>query len=303
MKKEDSVSISAQIGAYIAKTAPSVRYTLDELAAARATFSEEDLLEMQEIGLYDGDFEKFYVIREFLSEIGLGDVADGEYILGIFQNAKKLDSREFTADPYMTILRSLPAKCGKFTLLPSFYDKGEILCYDMPDFSGELVLPRLAFFTKRVAFPTLYENERPWMSICPSEINSMREAIKEAHGKVLVLGLGLGYYAWSVSQLPEVESVTVVELSGEVIKLFRENIEPRLDFSGKLSIVQSDAIRYLEGVKAGDYDFCFADIWEGAVDGAGWYRKIRPHDIRLSGTEFAYWIEDTILAYLASGDD
>ena len=35
MTKDESISISAQIGAYIAKNAPTVQYTLDELAAAR----------------------------------------------------------------------------------------------------------------------------------------------------------------------------------------------------------------------------------------------------------------------------
>lgn len=301
MTREDSISISAKLSAYIAKNAPRVCYTLDELAGARAEFGEEDLAEMAELGLYDGDFEKFYVIREFLQDIGLGDVADGEYILRVFENAKKLDARAFVREPYMAILGSMPRRAGSCMLMPSAYEAGEIFCYDMPDFTRELVVPKLAFFTKRVMFPTLYENETPWMSVCPSEINSMRDAIDAAKGKVLVLGLGLGYYAHAIAQKDEVESVTVVELSGEVIELFRQAIEPKLDFGGKLTVVESDAIAYLAATARGQFDFCFADIWEGAVDGAKWYKKILPHADRLVGTEFFYWIEDAILAYLADG--
>lgn len=298
MTKEESIAISAKISAYIAENAPIVRYTLDELAEARGQFGEEDLMEMAELGLYDGDFEKFYVIREFLSDIGLGDVADGEYILRVFEKAKKLDAREFTSEPYMAILGGMPMRSGNSMLMPSAYEAGEILCYDMPDFSEELVVPRLAFFTKRVLFPTLYEKETPWMSVCPSEINSMREAIASARGRVLVLGLGLGYYAHAIAEKREVESVTVVELSREVIDLFERAIQPKLDFHGKLTLVQSDAIEFLRKTKVGEFDFCFADIWEGALDGAKWYKEILPHASRLKGTEFAYWIEDAILAYL-----
>ena len=298
MTKDESISISAQIGAYIAKNAPTVQYTLDELAAARDEFCEDDLREMQELGLYDGDFEKFYVIREFLSEIGLGDVADGEYILRVFEKAKKLEAREFIDNPYMAILGGMPTRSGSCMLMPSAYNKGEILCYDAPDFSEDLVVPKLAFFTKRVLFPSLYENDLPWMSICPSEINSMRAPAAAAHGKVLVLGLGLGYYAYTVAQMACVDSVTVIELSGEVIDLFQRTIEPKLDFKDKLTIVQGDAIDYLAKISDGDFDFCFADIWEGAIDGAKWYKKILPHEKRLKHTEFTYWIEDAILAYL-----
>ncbi len=298
MTKDESVAISAKLSAYIAEHAPIVRYTLDELAEARASFAEEDLLEMGELGLYDGDFEKFYVIREFLSEIGLGDVADGEYILRVFEKAKKLDAREFTHNPYMAILGGMPLRSGDCMLMPSAYEAGEILCYDMPDFSEELVVPRLAFFTKRVLFPTLYEKDTPWMSVCPSEINSMQEAIAQAKGRVLVLGLGLGYYAHAVAEKESVESVTVVELSREVIDLFDRAVLPKLDFHGKLTVVQSDAIEYLAKTELGAFDFCFADIWEGALDGARWYKQILPHASRLKTTEFAYWIEDAILAYL-----
>ena len=298
MTKEESIALSAKISAYIAENAPTVRYTIDELAEARSCFGEEDLAEMREIGLYDGDFEKFYIIREFLTSIGVGDHADGEYLLRIFENAKRLDAKAFTADPFMAILGGAPFREGSCMLMPSAYEANEILCYDAPDFSGDLVLPKLGFFDKRVLFPTLYENDTPWMSVCPSEVNSMAEAIARAKGRVLVLGLGLGYYAHAVAQMDAVESVTVVELSHEVIRLFERRIAPKLDFKGKLSVVEGDAIAYLDGVSAGEFDFCFADIWEGAVDGAKWYEKIVPHERRLIGTEFSYWIEDAILQYL-----
>ncbi len=298
MTREESISITARVGRLIAEKAPRVRYRSDELAAELATFGREELAEMQEIGLYDGDFEKFYVIREFINDTGLSEVVDGHYLLALFENARKLDHKAFRSDPYMKVLDALPARSGNFTLMPSGYARGELFCYDMPDFDAPLILPKLGFFTHPVSFPTLYEGERPWMSICPSEINSMAKAIEAAHGKVLVLGLGLGYYAHRVAERSDVESVTVVELCEDVIRLFSRHIAPCLDFRGKLSLVHRDAYEYLASLSGGEFDFCFADIWEGAVDGAACYQKLLPHAARLSATEFAYWIEDSILAYL-----
>lgn len=301
MDRKESMEITAKISGYIAQAAPKVSYTLDELAEARAEFGEEDLSEMRELGLYDGDFEKFYVIREFVTSLGLPESVDGYYIAALFEQAKKLDATAFCDDPYMAILNDLPAKSGNFTLMPSLYERGEILCYDTPDFSECNVVPKLGFFPKRVFFPTLYENELPWMSICPSEIHSMKRTIKKAHGRVLVLGLGLGYYAWKVAKKPSVDSVTVIELSADVISLFHSHIEPKLDFQGKLSVICSDALQYLASLSGDEYDFCFADIWEGALDGAHWYQKILPHEKRMKDTEFTYWIEDAILEYLKEG--
>ena len=231
---------------------------------------------------------------EIRDELGLKVDLETEFA----ELKKRLDAKAFSENPYMAILEGLPKRSGNCVLMPMLYRRGEILCYDAPDFSEELVVPKLGFFSTNVMFPTLYENELPWMSICPSEIHSMQREIDAAHGKVLVLGLGLGYYAWAVAQNPLVESVTVIELSQNVIDLFETHIAPKLDFKDKLSLIRSDAIAYLATLTGGEYDFCFADIWEGAVDGAKWYKKILPHENRLKETAFTYWIEDAIREYL-----
>ena len=58
--------------------------------------------------------------------------------------------------------------------------------------------------------------------------------------------------------------------------------------------MQEDAFRFLESVRDGEYDFCYADIWEGEEDGARAYRRIAPYEKRLPRTRFAYWIKDAI---------
>ncbi len=56
-----------------------------------------------------------------------------------------------------------------------------------------------------------------WMSITFNEIFTMQPAVDEAKGRVLALGLGLGYFAYMAALKPEVESVTIVERNAGII--------------------------------------------------------------------------------------
>ena len=80
------------------------------------------------------------------------------------------------------------------------------------------------------------------MSVCPSEINSMARHIDKAHGRVLVLGLGLGYYLYMSSMKPEVNSVDVVECQPEIIKLFDENLLPQFPFREKIRLFRISGV-------------------------------------------------------------
>lgn len=298
MNRETSMRISAKIGAAIAGGASAIRYTANDLRRAERAYGADALAEMREIGLLGDDFELFYVVREFWESLTLGDEADGAYLLELFRNAKKFDAPSFMSNPYLAAVRANDARMDNILLTTASYGRGEIFQYDMPDFSAEIVVPKLGFFTETVHFPALYEDATPWMSVCPSEIYSMREPIRAAHGKVLVLGLGLGYYPFCVSLMPEVTCITIVECRREIIDLFRSFLLPQFPHRDKIRIVKDDALHYLSTVRDGDFDFCFADIWEGVIDGADAYRKINPYEARLPSTEFAYWIEAQIRAYL-----
>ena len=298
MDKETSMRISAGIGRIIAESAPRIKYTPADLRRAERALGKKGLTELREIGPLSDDFELYYVIHEFCSRIGLGDAADGEYIIELFKNAARLDPEEFEKNSYIASVKPVSATAGDITLTTAKYSKGEIFQYDMPSFSAKAVIPCLGFFDRGVSFPTIYQGDIPWMSVCPSEINSMKRHIDAARGRVLVLGLGLGYYPFMISLMERVESIVIVELQQNVVDLFRAHILPFFEHKDKIKVITADAIDFLGDVNDGDYDFCFADIWEGAVDGAAMYKKILPHEKRLRSTTFAYWIEEQIRAYL-----
>ena len=67
------------------------------------------------------------------------------------------------------------------------------------------------------------------------------------------------------------------------MQLFSENILPQMRTREKIDIVTADAIEYLASLRGDEYDFCFADIWEGLADGAPLYIKIKEQEARLGG--------------------
>ena len=304
MTREHSEMITGLISMVIAEREPRVDFSQKELKAAKHRFTEEELEILREQERFDGDFEKFLTVQWFVDALELESVADEEYIRQFFRNARKLDINWFYDNLYMKEIQVPKKKVGNFQLGTAVYEKGEFFQYDMPDFSRVPVVPKIGFFDGKIQFPSIYEGVTPWMSICPSEIFSMEQPIQDAFGRVLVLGLGLGYYPFMISKFDHVKEIVIVERQKEVIELFNNYLLPQFSHKEKIKVVQSDAFAYMEELECdqgfgadegGPFDFCFADIWENQVDGAKAYRKIKEHEVRLPKTKFSYWIEESIL--------
>ncbi len=285
----------------IAAQAPYIDYTPEEAAAFVKELTEEQRRHYADRGWWIDDPETFYVLKRFAEAVGLDKPEFDDYTRALFQNARRYTPRDFAEEPYLKAVRFEPQRIGRFTLTRATYSRGELFQYDMPDVNAPLTVPRLGFCSGEVSFPAVYEGNMPWMSVCPSEINSMKKQMRQAHGRVLVLGLGLGYYPFAVSQKDNVQSVDIIELSDEVIRLFNEQLLPHFPARDKIRVIRADAFAYLEKLQGGEYDFCFADIWEGAEDGAECYARMRPLAARMPSTEFTYWIEDVLRWYLLQG--
>lgn len=306
MTKDEALGITAEIAGLINGGRLKIEYTDEAVEKSRQEASPSLLRKLSEMKLLDyggamptkEEWETFYVINELCKQLSLYDRASDEYLGELFSGARRFTPRELYADPYMLDLSIPLAEKDAFSLRYASYCRGELFQRDMPELSSDIVVPKLGFFSEEVVFPAIYEGVIPWVSVCPSEIASMSPQIRAAHGKVLVLGLGLGYYAYRVSLMEEVESVTVVELRSEVVELFSEYILPQMRTRGKIRLITADAVEYLRGLRGGEYDYCFADIWEGLADGAPLYKKIMEQQVRLSGTEFTYWIERQLRSYI-----
>ncbi len=298
MTKDASETLCARIGAFIARNNPRVRFDPAEVAEARSALTDADIAALLRAGCPADDFELYFVIENFLSALDLPPDADDAYFRAVFAAARKFTPDDFARDPYLAAVRVPTVHEGRYTLTTASYERGEIFLYDEPDLFEDVVVPKLGFCTGRVTFPAVYEGRMPWMSVCPSEIFSMRADMERAHGRVLVLGAVLGYYPFIVSAYERVEAVTIVELSPQIARFFREILLPQFPAKDKITLIEADAYSYLGSLRGGEYDFCYADIWENQIDGAVAYRRIKPFEARLPGTEFAYWIEEPIRWYM-----
>lgn len=294
MERESSYAVTARIARIIAEDAPTVAYTPEDVRDALDAYGEEQLERMRQNGFFADDFEPFYVVSRFLEQYGLKPYLDRAYAVKLYGQARKFSPSYLADDAYMRAVTVPEKRIGKFLLTNVPYARGEIFQYDMPTVTEALVTPKLGFFTQKVTFPSVYEGEMPWVSVCPSEMASMAPDIPAARGKCLVLGLGLGYYAFHIAQNPAVSAITVVEHSRGIIKLFEDVLLPQFPNREKIRVAYADAFAFLENVREGDYDFCYADIWESDIDGAAAYQRIKPQDDRLAGTLFRYWIEKEI---------
>ena len=136
-----------------------------------------------------------------------------------------------------------------------------------------------------------------WMSITPNEINTMQPYIDQVEGDVLVLGLGLGYYPFMISQKKNVKSITIIEGSKRVINIFKQHILPFFPHKDKIKIIWDDAFAYLKKNKA-HYDYVFADLWHNAEDGLPLYLELKEYEKKMSSTKFQYWLEKSLIAML-----
>lgn len=161
------------------------------------------------------------------------------------------------------------------------------------------VIPQIGFFNVPFCYPAIYENNRLWMSITPNEISTMQDVIDEVKGNVATIGLGLGYFAYMVTNKEDVISITIIERDQSVIKLFSETILPQFKHPEKVKIIEEDAFSFLENnMNELTFDYLFCDIWHDVGDGLELYLKLKPFEVRYPNTKFDYWIEKTIKYYL-----
>lgn len=97
----------------------------------------------------------------------------------------------------------------------------------------------------------LFRHGEVIMSDTPDEMRDHREAIRQAKGHCLVMGLGIGMVVKAMLEKPEVTKVTVIEKSEDVIKLTGPTLQKT--YGDRFEVIQADAIDFkpMKGVRYG----------------------------------------------------
>ena len=156
----------------------------------------------------------------------------------------------------------------------------------------------VGYFNEEVSFPSLFQDGSVWMSITPSEINTMQHHLAVMKGKVITFGLGLGYFAYMSALKDDVESVTIVEVNQDIIDIFNQYILPQFKESAreKINVIKADACDlFLDKEFMNNYNFCFIDIWKNRYDGIPLYCFFKENEKKLK-CKTRYWIEEDFIS-------
>jgi len=218
----------------------------------------------------------------------------------IAPSVRVMDPERYINNPYYRNIKIPEIKKGRWELKREKYPAYRgVIAADMIMSDGFREIPPLGFFTEEFEFPAVLEDGNEWMTLTPVDLDTSDEAIERAHGRVVTFGLGLGYYTYMVSEKENVESVTVVEKSPEVIALFKEYILPQSSHPEKVRIVNEDAFLYAEKKMPKEhFDVAFVDTWRDASDGAPMYERMKKLEHLSPDTEFIYWIENFLVSRL-----
>lgn len=212
---------------------------------------------------------------------------------------RRLDPAVYQRDPYYRTVRFSNQRIGKWEMRESEYAPYEPFVCNHPVLTKDFrEIPQIGYFDERFPFPAILENGVEWMTVTPNEIETMRAPITAAHGNVLTLGLGLGYFAFCAAEKESVNRVTVVERDADVIDLFSQFILPQFPHGEKITVVKADAFDYLETLPSDDFDYLFADLWHDQSDGLPLYLRLRRMERAKGWKQTDYWIEPTLLSSL-----
>lgn len=209
----------------------------------------------------------------------------------------------FQNDPYYQRVKDLHFEEENWTLkMMELKPYEAFVCGDFQVDAGGRMLPQIGYFSKAYAYPAVLENGREWMTLLPNETLTTFPALEAAHGRVLTYGLGLGYFAVRSAFKNNVEHVTVVEKSPQVIRLFREHLLPCFrEVEKRITIIESDAFDFAATLRPGDYDFVFADIWHDVGDGRPLWHRFKQFEKNCPSAQYYYWLEDTMKYYEMPG--
>ena len=215
----------------------------------------------------------------------------------IFPNIKKLTKKDYENNPYYQRVRIRGIKYNNYELINDVYLPYEIFSYNDITVDNEYYEHcHIGYFDESFPFITLNKDKVTWMNITPNEINTMQKAVDEAKGKVLVFGLGLGYYPFMISLKDNAKEITIIEKDKDIIELFTKYLLPQFPHIEKIHIIEKDALS-VDANYINQFDYVFIDLWHNPVDGLPFYKHFKKLEAKLK-SKFFYWLEDSFIAYL-----
>ena len=205
------------------------------------------------------------------------------------------DVKKYLKNPYYKNIKIKNINYNGYSLREDHYEPLELFSlYDMSRDGNFHEINSLSFFKERFPFISLDYKGITWMSITPNEIETMDKAVKEARGKVIIYGLGLGYYPYMISLKEEVKEVVIIEKGKNILDIFNKYLLPQFEHKEKIKVVYDDAFDYMK--KDNSFDYAFIDLWHDPFDGLSLWIKAKK--LEKKGHQYFYWLESSFYLLL-----
>ena len=221
------------------------------------------------------------------------DNEDNQAIMQEFflNNLVCLNPENYLNDLYVKTIKA-EGRYGKYALKSLTYEPYQLFAYDEIKVTKDYKeYSAIGYFKEKFSYLALCEGNNVWMSLNPNEIETMKPYIAKAKGNVLVLGLGMGYVPFHLTNKSDVKSITIVEKDQDIINLFNKLLLPKFNNQNKIKIVKDDAIYFVSNNHK--YDYIFADLWHNPEDGLSLFLKLKAINKNID-----CWLETSLIALL-----
>ena len=159
------------------------------------------------------------------------------------------------------------------------------------------IFPQIGFFDDDLRCISLLDDENIICRYDPFLVNSMILPLEEVKGKVVCMGLGIGYYAYMAHLKEEVTSVCIFEKNKAVVDMFKNNMLPKFDYPEKIKIICDDPLKVLKSDKARLHgNFIFVNYWNDINNGIKYYPKFKALEKHHPHAKYHYYLEQSINA-------
>ena len=212
---------------------------------------------------------------------------------------EKLKKEDIMSNPYLANIKGPKVESKNFQLSNRrIIRSGLITKYKSKSRDLDTMRQKNSYFIcdYPLRFPGLTEGSSNtcWMTVEPFEIETFKQFIEEAKGDVLLIGCGLGYAAYMLSEKEDVNSVTIIDYNQEVLDLFSEHILPQFKNKEKINTIQGDGLEYLRQTDLSIYDHVNVDVWYDTVDMIYPYLRCLEIEKENPDVKFSYWLEDEL---------
>lgn len=251
----------------------------------------------------DLDTAKALVFAEFAMEGGSYTIENSDAMVkdDLEKQVKLLKSEEYYSNPFVKNLKFDKASNDAIRIEICQLKPMTMIARDtLIHTKNKITIPRIGFFEEAINYPvSVNTKDQALSAITPREISAYQKVIDKAHGKVLNLGLGIGYFAYMCSLKDDVEKITVIEPNQDLISIFKEHILPQFEHREKIELVNANYKEYLEELKDKTFDFCNNDITEYGTK-LDLYLGLKKLCHKFKKMEVAFSFEDEAGIYLFS---